>query len=221
MAEPLPGEHIDDLVGFISSPRFETYLRATDGDRERASALYAWNTEISAAFYTPLQFAEIGTRNGAVEAITAEFGDEWHRSRGFQLAIRERVGKHLRPRRDLSVLLERFTAAGGVVAELKFAFWQHLFVAAQDSRLWNRHMRNAFPGIPLERSVVNARQQIHDDIQAIRSLRNRIAHHEPIITRPLANDLACAVRLSAWRRPAIGNWLQAIEGVTPLLNNRP
>lgn len=198
MAEPLSDDHIDDLAGFVSPPRFETYVRATDGDRGRASVLYAWNTEISAAFYTPLQFAEIGTRNGAVEAIAAEFGDNWHRSRGFQLAIRERVGKHLRPRRDLSVLSERYAAAGGVVAELKFAFWQHLFVAAQDSRLWNRHIRSAFPSIPSEQSVVNARQQIYDDIQTIRLLRNRIAHHEPIITRPLANDLECAVRLSSW-----------------------
>jgi len=34
-------------------------------------------------------------------------------------------------RRDLSILLERFTAAGGVVVELKFAFCEHLFVAAR------------------------------------------------------------------------------------------
>jgi hypothetical protein len=221
MPQVFPNQLISDLEDALSSPRFGTYLRVTGGDRQRAAQLYSWNTEVSAAFYTPLQYAEIGTRNGAIEAITIEFGPNWHRSRGFQLTVRERIGRYLRPRRDLVNLANHHTSAGAVAAELKFAFWQHLFVTAQDRRLWEPHLRNAFPGIPATLSVASARQQIHDDIQAIRALRNRIAHHEPIIARALSDDLDRAHRLAKWRRPMLGAWLQQANHVAPLLNNRP
>lgn len=221
MPEYLSEQFILDLEAVLSPPRFGTYLRIAGGDCQRAAALYCWNTEVSAAFYTPLQFAEIGTRNGAIEAIAAEFGPDWHRSRGFQLTVREKIGQHLRPRRDLMNLAGRFGSAGAVAAELKFAFWQHLFITAQDTRLWRPHLRAAFPGIPAGLSVGQARQKIHDDIQTIRTLRNRIAHHEPIIARPLTDDLACALRLAEWRRPNVATWLRQIEGVSTLLNNHP
>lgn len=221
MPQVFPNQLIADLEDVLSSPRFATYLRVTGGDQQHAAQLYCWNTEVSAAFYTPLQFAEIGTRNGAIEAITVEFGPDWHRNRGFQLTIRERIGRYLRPRRDLINLAGRLGTAGAVAAELKFAFWQHLFVTAQDPRLWEPHLRTAFPGIPAAMSIATARQQIHDDIQAIRSLRNRIAHHEPIIARALTDDLDRAHRLATWRRPMLGTWLQQTNNVAQLLNNRP
>lgn len=221
MPEPFSDQFVMDFEAVLSPPRFGTYLRAARGDRANAAALYCWNTEISAAFYMPLQFAEIGARNGAIEAIAAEFGEDWHRSRGFQLTLREKIGNHLRPRRDLVNLSQRYATAGGVAAELKFAFWQHLFTVAQEPRLWTRHLHAAFPGIPAEVSVTQARERIHDDIQTIRALRNRIAHHEPIIARSLADDLACALRLAAWRRPSVAGWLQRGERVTSLLAARP
>lgn len=221
MPQTFPNHLITDLEAVLSSPRFATYLRVAGGDRQRAAQLYCWNTEVSAAFYTPLQFAEIGTRNGAIEAITVEFGADWHRNRGFQLTIREQIGRYLKPRRDLVNLANRLGSAGAVAAELKFAFWQHLFVTAQDPRLWEPHLRTVFPGIPAAISVAAARQQIHDDIQAIRALRNRIAHHEPIIAHTLSDDLDCAHRLATWRRPSVGAWLQQTNDVAQLLNNRP
>lgn len=54
--------------------------------------------------------------------------------------------------------------AGAVVAELKFSFWQHLFVRSQDPRLWDRHLRTAFPAIPAHLTVAEARGQIHGRI---------------------------------------------------------
>ncbi len=60
MPQAFPNQLITDLEDVLSSPRFATYLRVTGGDRQRAAQLYCWNTEVSAAFYTPLQFAEIG-----------------------------------------------------------------------------------------------------------------------------------------------------------------
>ena len=220
MPATFPPQLILDLEAVLSPPRFATYVRACGGDRRRAMALYCWNTEVAAALYTPLQFAEIAVRNGAIAAIVPEFGADWHRNIGFRNTLRERIGG-LRPRADLQHLARRHRTAGAVAAELKFAFWQHLFVSAQDARLWDRHLRAAFPGTPAHLAVAQARQRVHDDVQAIRGLRNRIAHHEPIIARDIADDLARALSLIEWRRPTIATWIKSIENVTALMESRP
>lgn len=220
MPAAFPPEFVQDLEDVLSSSRFTTYVRACRGDRQRAVALYGWNTEVAAALYTPLQFAEIAVRNGAIAAIVPEFGPDWHRNAGFHTALRERVGR-LRPREEVQRLARRHHTAGAVAAELPFAFWQQLFVSAQDVRLWDQHLRAAFPGTPAQLSVAQARQRVHDDVEAIRGLRNRIAHHEPLIARNIADDLARALSLIEWRRPTVAAWIGSIEGVTALMQRRP
>lgn len=127
----------------------------------------------------------------------------------------------MRPRADLERLAGRLPAAGAVVAELEFAFWQHLFVVAQDPRLWDKHLRTAFPGILSRLTVPQAGERIHDRIQIVRDVRNRIAHHEPTFTRDLATDLDAAMKLIEWRRPSMAAWITDIEIVTDLLASRP
>ncbi|MGB3556647.1 MAG: hypothetical protein WBA25_18625, partial [Jannaschia sp.] len=200
MPAHLPPQLTLDLEAVLSPPRFATYVRACGGDTGRAIALYCWNTEIAAALYTPLQFAEITVRNGAAEAIERVFGSDWHQNMAFRNGIRAKVGRY-RMRGDLEALARRHKTAGAVVAELKFAFWQHLFVSTQDGRLWSHHLRNVFPAIPAVLSDGQARETIHDHIQTVRTLRNRIAHHEPIISRDRTADLRAARTLIDWRRP--------------------
>ena len=215
-------QQILDLEAVLSPPRFGTYLRATGGDRHRAMDLYCWNTDLSAAFYVMLQFCEIGTRNGAVEAVEAAFGPNWHLNRGFYRSLpRLRGGRGYQPADDVSWQAQQQPTSGKVVAELKFAFWQYLFVKGQDRRLWDPHLRAAFPGIPADLTVAQARGQIHADIESIRRLRNRIAHHEPIFSRDLADDHRRIRRLIEWRRSGVAAWLDGIETVSTLLRNRP
>lgn len=42
---------------------------------------------------------------------------------------------------------------------------------------------------------------IYDELEGVRSIRNRIARHEPIIARDLAADYARMLKLVAWRCP--------------------
>lgn len=220
MPQPVPSQLVRDLEAALSPPRFATYVRAAGGDRDRAMDLYWWNTQVAAALYTPLQFAEIAVRNAAVEAIAAEFGPNWHRHPGFQSSLRPRVGR-MQMRGHLQDVARRHASAGAAVAEMKFAFWQNLYVAAQDAVLWNKHLQTAFPAIPAGTSVQAGRGWIHDHIQTVRNLRNRIAHHELILSRNLAADLAAATKLVEWRRPSVAAWVRSIETVTGLLARRP
>lgn len=111
--------------------------------------------------------------------------------------------------------------AGKVVAELKFAFWQKLFVRGQDARIWNTHMPTVFPGHDTARTIPQARAELFDAVDKIRKFRNRIAHHEPIFGRNLAEDRDRIRKVIEWRRPGTAQWLDGIEQVTPLLAARP
>lgn len=213
-------QQIVDLEAVLSPPRFGTYLREAAGDRQRAMDLYCWNTTISSAFYVTLQFCELSIRNGAVEAVEAVFGANWHLNRGFShtLPVPKRG---YQPKDDLAECARRLPTAGKVVAELKFAFWRHLFVKGQQARIWDPELANAFPGYDHTLTLSQARASLFDDIDAIRKFRNRIAHHEPIFSRNLTEDHQRIRRVIEWRRPGTAAWLDGVETVTRLLAERP
>lgn len=202
MPSPFTTQQILDLEAVLSPPRFGTYLREAGGDRHKAMDLYCWNTDISAAFYVMLQFCELAIRNGAVEAVEAVFGPNWHLNRGFAYTLPVlRGGRGYQPRDDIQACAVRLPTAGKVVAELKFAFWQHLFVRGQQARIWDTHLAHAFPGYDKTLTPAQARARMFDHIEKIRRLRNRIAHHEPIFARNLREDRDRIRQIIDWRRP--------------------
>jgi len=213
-------QQITDLEAVLSPPRFGTYLRTTAGDRHKAMELYCWNTNVSAAFFIMLQYCELSIRNGAVEAVESVFGANWHLNRGFAYTLAVPKGGY-RPRDDLTSCAAKLPTAGKVVAELKFAFWKHLFVKGQQARIWDAQLPAAFPGYNRCLTVAQARVSLFNDIDEVRKFRNRIAHHEPIFPRNLNLDYERIRRIIAWRRSGTASWLDGIEGVTVLLANRP
>lgn len=66
----------------------------------------------------------------------------------------------------------RTATLGKVIAELPFGFWT-LLVSNRYESLWRLSLHRAFP------HARSRRQIIHWRLDAIRFLRNRIAHHEP------------------------------------------
>ncbi len=69
----------------------------------------------------------------------------------------EREGKPLEP--------------GRLVAELAFGFWTGL-TSAKYEALWRDHLYKIIPRRPVQSGAV------HDRLNTIRKLRNRVAHHE-------------------------------------------
>nr|BDF97392.1 hypothetical protein [Pseudomonas aeruginosa] len=62
---------------------------------------------------------------------------------------------------------------------------------------------------------------IYDELDKVRGIRNRIAHHEPIFQRNLAADYARMIRLVKWRCPRTAAWLNEVESVRALIKKRP
>lgn len=219
---PFSQVELNDLPGVISAPRFATYLQAKGNRRADALALYEWNLELSAAFIVPLQVCEVAARNGVVEVLEKVHGANWPWSNGFIRSLPQpRKQWHYNPQADLRTVAARMPTAGKVVAELKFAFWEKTFTVGQDNRLWIPHMNAAFPGIPAETPIPVARANAFSALQAVRELRNRIAHHEPIFTRNTAAEYQRLHDIISWRNPTAAAWMDRIQKVTALIPLRP
>jgi hypothetical protein len=215
-------DELRELPFVISAPRFATYLRARQNDRERALALYHWNLMLSAAFVVPLQVCEVAVRNGVVEAIEKLHGPNWPWSNGFLRSLpKPRKATNYSPEINLRTVASQQPTAGKVVAELNFAFWATIFTVGQDARLWMPHFRAVFPGAPLTLGISAARAKAYDDLQAIRRLRNRIAHHEPVFARDIAAEYNRLHGMVSWRSPVAAAWMDKSQGVTALIPLEP
>jgi hypothetical protein len=99
---------------------------------------------------------------------------------------------------------------GKVVAELMFGFWTDLAAQRYHWSLWQPCLSAAFPGVRLARPV------IHRRLEDIRWLRNRVAHHEPILTSAGSLYAGHQRRISLeqlagcgdWISPALGGWIR-------------
>lgn len=219
---PFTAQELHELPLVISAPRFATYLQAMGNDREKALQLYQWNLEVSSALIVPLQICEVAIRNGVAEAIEQVHGPNWPWTNGFIRSLpRPRRHTDYNPATDLTRCASVLPTTGKIIAELKFAFWEKIFTAGQDQRIWNTHFRTFFPGAPTNRSVADCRAAAHSDLRSIRKLRNRIAHHEPIFTRDIADEYHRIHEMIAWRNAVAASWVDRRQSVLTLIQARP
>ena len=198
-----------------------TYLRATGGDREKALHLYTWNTALSAAFYGPLQGLEVALRNALHRQLTERYGAEWYDNpaAGLDTGGLDRIA-------DAKQEVERSGRASGpgrIVAGLSLGFWISLLrsggridsarrKADYETTLWRPALRTAFPH---RKSLT--RRQAHTPLEHLRTLRNRIAHHEPIFGRRLDQDYRSILDVTGWISPGVQAWIEHHSRVPTLL----
>ena len=203
----------------LSLPRIETYEKAlvATGDLGPAAiALYDWNAQISGAFLAPLHICEIVLRNAVSDTLTAVYGVSWPWSQVFEKSLPSSGGGY-DPRIDLQSARKKQLTTGKVIPELKFVFWQKMFTARYDVRLWDVHLRRVLPNMDAARTITELRQKIYTDLEHVRFLRNRIAHHEPIFRRNLAGDLDKIKGLIQFRCSITADWMMANQWVTLLM----
>lgn len=203
----------------LSAPRVGTYLQATTGTPTDPLELYAWNARIYAAFMLPVHFVEVAIRNAADETIQAVYGSRWPWSAGFERSL-SNPPLGYNPRKDLFGTRSKHPSTGKVVADLRFMFWQTMFTASHQQRLWDPDICTAFANTSIT-SAKHLRNKIHADLERIRQLRNRLAHHEPVFNRDLQADLDAMLELIHLRSPETAQWVRAMEEVTTLLGQRP
>lgn len=195
----------------LSAPRISTYESATHtttNNDPSAIALYAWNATVSSALLAPLHICEVVIRNAVSEAIERLYGPQWPWSAGFARSLSTPAQPWLYdPRKDLINTGKRFQTTGKVIPELKFVFWQQMFDSRHEARIWNRHLVSIFPNVNTAKAITDLRQDMHDGLEQVRTLRNRIAHHEPIFARNLQDDFQTIIRLVRARSEITASWL--------------
>jgi hypothetical protein len=217
--QPSPEQSFKDA---LSSPRIGTYEAATTGtpQLQSALALYAWNAQVSASMLAPLHFCEVIIRNAVADAIAAAHGPQWPWNGGFLLSLPDpSIGYN--PRKDLMSSRAGKTTTGKVIPELKFVFWQTMFTRRFDACLWMPHLRTILPHADTSKTVAQLRARVYAELEQLRKLRNRIAHHEPIFKRNLADDLQRVHDLIACRCPITAAWMTQNQQVQALIAAKP
>jgi hypothetical protein len=102
--------------------------------------------------------------------------EDWYDSVSWRVAQQEQVANA----KDSLQKKAKPITPGRMVAELTFGFWVGLTGPKYSVDLWERHLYKAFPNAKLGRKQLNKR------LESIRLLRNRVAHHEPILCTGIA-----------------------------------
>ncbi|WP_433168210.1 hypothetical protein [Kribbella sp. CA-247076] len=205
------------LENLLSEARLGPYLAATDGSLTSALNLYHWNTRISAAFHEVLHYVEVELRNAMDRQLTA-----WATGLGAQASWYSDPVVPLRPPTRRKVEDARINATRGgqielhgkVVAELMLGFWWSLLSDEYNRRLWQPCLQFAFDG-PVRRA------RLHSELDDLRRLRNRIAHHEPVHARDLAADHHRVLDVAGRISPRLSARIQAVSRVPDVLLERP
>ena len=196
-------ERLAALERSITRERLSYYLGKCGDDFERALRMYELNTRISAAFYGPLQGLEILVRNDMNLQLQAAFGENWHDLSIIRLQQTQIAS--LRKTIDELDLVD--PSNGAIVAELPFAFWVGLLGPKNENEIWRKALYKAFRNRPrgTERTIV------HNALDSIRRLRNRIAHHEKILHRDLATNHATIMEIAGWCCIETRDWIASLS----------
>ena len=90
-----------------------------------------------------------------------------------------------------------------------------------DERLWNNNLIKIFPNINKSKTVQKNRESLHNDLDDIRRLRNRIAHHEPIFEEKILSLYNKTIKIIDTRCQETGNWVKTHQTVTTLISQKP
>lgn len=208
---PYSGELPD---GLAVPERFERYLAACNQDRTAASELYVWNAQVTEAFYTPLHAYEVVLRNAIDPKLMDVTGQEdwWNAS-----SVRWRPAQERMISSALTTLQRTkgsgFTH-GHMVAELPLGFWTGV-VSGRYQRQWQAGVKDAFP------NYAGRQGALQGQLDRVRNLRNRIAHHEPIFYRDLTADFRNIKQVLGFIDVKAEQWVTANSRVQVVLDQRP
>ncbi len=190
-------EKISALHKGLSTARLARYANLSPHSKAKQLELYVWNTALSESLYTPIQGLEIITRNYFHEKLTDNFGAWWNNI-AFSKAQEQAILQTLEQLKKGDKLL----TANNVVANLSFGFWTGLLGSHYEG-LWRSCLYKAF----LNKPTPFLRKEAHKQFDLIRLLRNRIAHHEPILRADLPNHYDRILKMIGWFCEESAEWV--------------
>lgn len=199
---------------------FDQVATAKGASQDDAVELYEWNAELASALLLPLHLFEVVLRNAVHEAITLTYREDWPWDIRFVTSVPRKVGLYS-ARWDLEKNSQAHSTTGKVIPELKFAFWEQMFQRRYDNAIWSPLLPTVFPHAPVTSGVPAAARAIRNDIEVVRRIRNRVAHHEPIFSQDIPKVIDAIHRVTAYRSDQVGDWVKNKHRVTTVQGNPP
>lgn len=173
-------DFVDALSASIPPVRLQRY-EDPSGQPIEHIANYFWNIALSESLYPCLHAVELALRNSLDQTFARHHHqrDWWNAPRSLKTYQRKTIittqEKYLESRK---------TPIGPdlLIATLTFGFYTALLSSDYDPYIWGnrktKRLQEAFPN-----ATGLSRNMIHDRFHKIRTLRNRVMHHEAIFDR--------------------------------------
>jgi hypothetical protein len=202
----------------FATSRMQPYLVEHRGDKRLAIDLYAWNMDVSAAFWELLGYLEIALRNRIDERMTASTGSEkshWiFHFEDQSLRRNQMMTKELGKARERILRNSKTPTSQRMISELPFGFWVTL-LSKRYRNLWP-NLAAGFPGMPSRNP-----NDLFCKAASMRDLRNRIGHHHRIWTLELREKHDELLSIAGYIDAEFGEWLTSTSRVPGLLRTRP
>lgn len=191
---------ITPLQTAFSYARMGRYLAWSNGNPATALHLYNLNAKLSEALYIPLQTLELSLRNRIHETMSSRFGEEWLLD--DSPCLRERHKQKVRRALEELTINRKAHTSEQVLSTLSFGFWTAL-LGKEYEDLW-RAALHRIARKPNGRRV--SRKSLSGPLATIRKLRNRVAHHEPILHFNLPRHHTEMRQIIGWLSPEAEQW---------------
>ncbi|MEI8393734.1 MAG: Abi family protein [Rhodospirillaceae bacterium] len=188
--------NLDEIEKALSLERFGRYVEWARDDRNRALELYILNTHLSETLYVPLQMLEVVLRNRIHAVMTEVRHEMWFMDNGV-LVIDHQKEQLTKALADFNRNSKEITA-GRVVSAMTFSFWTSM-VSPDYEDIWQTTLN---PIARRQNGKGLRRKDLASPLAQIRTLRNRIAHHEPILQWDLPKHYTNILTITEWLSPA-------------------
>ncbi len=191
---------------------------------EYAVLLHEWNSALSFAMLASLQIFEVSLRNHIHKSLADHYGSAWWwgAQQGSKWMPSARVTGNqttdVQKAIDVSGRRSKGVTPGGVVSELSFGFWLALLSPAYDNPSGGiAHWRNCLHSVFEKSGAKITRKEAYLQLSEIVKLRNKCAHHEPIIQLNVGAEFAKIVSFTRKFSGATAVWISETSLVPHLL----
>ena len=167
----------------VSARRMERYLIACYGDTQKARRLYKMNMRLACEMFIIVSGFEIALRNAIHTKVSARLGEDW-----LERSVKKGGVFYSLPskaKRNIVSTAKKLKAnnkydSDQMVASMEFGTWKYMFSKIQYEAT-GQCLLKIFPSKPKSsKEAQYDRRYFFNELDHVNSLRNRLAHHEPI-----------------------------------------
>lgn len=193
-----------DFETVLSSQRLQRYVVSCSGNTRKAMTLYRENLHLSQEMFTIISCFEVALRNAIDQRLIVSLGPDWLRDSilpgGIFTAPQFHATYRIIHKAYSRLLDEGIYSHTKLLAEMEFGIWKYMFSNPQ-YRVTGRVLLSVFPNRPRSSATMQYNNVfLFNELDGLNTIRNRIAHHEPICFLLGADQIDVGYVIHQYRR---------------------